>query len=72
MNFLTIANKLVIFIILPILIYQDQNQTVISVPEDDRYVPYREVKDNEFFVGSEEALESLMNLKHELLIMYPK
>src|SRR5699024_1694420 len=52
--------------------YQDQDHTVIDVPVDDRYVPYKDVKDNEFFVSSEEALTALLELKHELLQAYPR
>ena len=52
--------------------YEDQNHTIINVPEDYPYVPYREVKDNEFFISSEKALEALMELKHEFLQQYPR
>ncbi|WP_157065217.1 hypothetical protein [Amphibacillus sediminis] len=60
------------FIIPPIFNYQDKDHTILSVTEDDRYVPYVSVKDNEFFVSSDEALAALMALKHELLEQYPK
>lgn len=61
-------------IISPIFNYEDQgNDKIISIDDPyDRYVPYEEVKDNEFFVSSEEALEALMELKHELLEQYSK
>lgn len=60
------------FIISPIFSYNDYDHEILSVSEDNRYVPYKEVKDNEFFVSSEEALQALMNLKHDLLQLYPR
>lgn len=59
-------------IIPPIFNYQDKGDTVIKVPENNRYVPYEKVKNNEFFVSSEEALKELTVLKHELLHKYPR
>lgn len=59
-------------IIPPIFNYEDKDNVVINVPEDNLYVPYEKVKNNEFFVSSDETLESLMEAKHELLQKYPK
>lgn len=59
------------FIISPIFSYNDYDHKIISV-SDGVSVPYKEVKDNEFFVSSEEALQALMNLKHDLLQLYPR
>lgn len=60
------------FIISPIFSYNDYDHELLSVSEGNRYVPYKEVKNNEFFVSSEEALQALMNLKHDLLQLYPR
>lgn len=60
------------FIISPIFSYNDYDHEILSVSEGNRYVPYKEVKNNEFFVSSEEALQALMNLKHDLLQLYPR
>src|SRR5690625_1318372 len=51
--------------------YEDKDHTIIETSQGDRYVPYKEVKDNEFFVSSEEVLDELMKLKHDLLKQYP-
>lgn len=60
-------------IITPIFNYDDQSNTVIPLKDpNDRYVSYEEVKDNEFMVSSDEALDALMELKHDLLRQYPK
>ncbi|WP_078553744.1 hypothetical protein [Bacillus alkalicellulosilyticus] len=59
-------------IVSPIFNYEDKSHTIINVPEENRYVPYKDVKGNEFFVSSEEALEALMDVKHELLERYPR
>ncbi len=58
-------------IIPPIFNYQDMDHVVV-VPIDDLYVPYEKVKNNEFFVSSDEALQSLMEVKHILLQKYPR
>lgn len=52
--------------------YQDLDHTIIETSKGNRYVPYKDVKDNEFFVSSEEALAALLDLKHELLEAYPR
>ncbi|MGG0717216.1 hypothetical protein ABE096_06400 [Robertmurraya massiliosenegalensis] len=59
-------------IIPPIFNYEDKEHSIFQVSEDDRYVPYVKVKDNEFFVSSEKSLDMLLELKHELLQKYPK
>lgn len=59
-------------LVAPVFNYQDKDHTIISVPDDNRYVPYEEVSENEFFVRSEEALSALMEFKHELLQKYPR
>lgn len=60
------------WIIPPIFNYQDKENIVTPTPYDERYVPYDMVRDNEFFVRSEEALEALMEWKHGILAQYPR
>lgn len=59
-------------IIPPIFNYEDQEHVILNVPEDNPYVPYEKVRNNEFFVSSEESLEALLEAKHALLEKYPK
>ncbi|KPB06043.1 hypothetical protein [Bacillus sp. CHD6a] len=59
-------------IIPPIFNYQDKSHKIINVPKENRYVPYEEVKENEFLVSSEEALNELTKLKHKLIQQYPQ
>lgn len=59
-------------IIPPVFNYEDKEHVILDVPEDNPYVPYAKVKNNEFFVNSEEALDALMEAKHALLEKYPK
>lgn len=57
----------------PIFNYEDKEHVIISdVPENNTYVSYNEVKNNEFFVRREETLEAILEAKHQLLKMYPK
>lgn len=60
------------WIIPPIFNYQDKENIVTPTPYDERYVPYDMVRDNEYFVRSEEALEALMEWKHGILAQYPR
>ena len=60
------------FIIPPIFSYSDHDNKILNVSENNRYVPYKEVKDNEFFVSSKEALEGILSLKDEMLELYPR
>ncbi|MCZ0704198.1 hypothetical protein J2T56_002494 [Natronobacillus azotifigens] len=59
-------------IIPPIFNYEDKEHVILSVTEDNLYVPYKSVKENEFFVSSEESLAKLIDFKHEVLQKYPK
>ncbi len=60
------------FILAPIYNYEDQENKIIHVQEDNRYVPYNEVRNNEFHVSSESALNSLTDLKQKLIKEYPR
>ena len=57
----------------PIFSYDDPKARVIlPFGEDHTYVPYVEVKENEFFGETEKAFEAWENLKSEMLLAYPK
>lgn len=58
-------------LIKPIFCYKDSPCTILPTPEQSTYVPYEPVRDNEFFVTSEEGLQAMMDLKHEMLERYP-
>ena len=60
------------FIIAPIFNYEDKENNLIKTSDDNPYVPYKEVRQNEFFVRSNERLQKLENLKHNLIKKYPK
>ena len=60
-------------LIKPIFGYEDKENTIIDVTGNySTYVDYNLVKENEFFVTSQNALEMLMQTKHQLLDLYPK
>lgn len=56
--------------IAPVFCYADLNNVVVEPENLGTYVPYREVKDNEFFTCSQGALEVLLNLKNEMIARY--
>ena len=56
----------------PVFWYEDTENAVIPTVAYNTYVPYSLVKDNEFFVNSEEGLEAWKALKAEMLAKYPK
>lgn len=55
----------------PVFCYEDSQNVVIPVPQDNTYVPYSEVKNNEFFVTSQEGMDIILALKAELIGKYP-
>ena len=56
----------------PVFCYEDRQSVVIPLSEDPTYVPYKDVKDNEFFATSEKGLEMLEALKGKILSLYPR
>lgn len=56
----------------PVFCYEDRQSVVIPLSEDPTYVPYKDVKDNEFFTTSEKGLEMLEALKGKILSLYPR
>ncbi len=60
------------FIIAPVFCYEEHQNVVIPISEGVTYVSYQDVKDNEFFVTSEKALQAINTLKKQLLSLYPR
>lgn len=58
--------------ITPVFCYEDMENVIIPVGEGPTYVPYSQVKDNEFFSADEEGLEAWNSLKQKMLAAYPK
>lgn len=60
------------FFIAPVFCYENHQNTVIPVTGMTTYVPYKDVKNNEFFAETEEAMLAIQNLKMHLLQLYPR
>lgn len=45
---------------------------IVPVGEGPTYVPYDQVKDNEFFAGDEEGFAVWTELKQKVLSAYPR
>lgn len=56
----------------PVFCYEERQNVVIPLTENPTYVPYKDVKGNEFFVTSEEGLKMLEESKARLLSLYPR
>lgn len=60
------------FAIAPVFCYEERQNVVIPVTGDVTYVPYKDVRENEFFVTSEKVLEMMEELKSRMLALYPR
>lgn len=60
------------FIIAPAFCYEERRNVIMPILGDLTYVSYKDVKDNEFFVASEEALQKVEELKKQMLALYPR
>lgn len=57
--------------VVPMFCYTDSENVIISVDEGSpTYVPYSLVKENEFFVTSENALQTLLKFKSRIIDKY--
>ncbi len=56
--------------IVPMFCYEEFENVIYPVNEENTYVPYSEVKENEFFTTTEEGMEAWGNLKDYLLSLY--
>lgn len=59
-------------IISPVFNYENKDNIIAETEGEMNYVPFSEVKQNEFFVNSNEVLEMLMSLKQDLLVKFPQ
>lgn len=57
--------------IAPVFCYKNQINIILPTDEISTYVPYIEVKNNEFFATSKATLDAWDNMKIELLSAYP-
>lgn len=60
------------FVIAPMFSYDNHQNVVILVPDSSTYVPYKDVRDNEFFGTTEETLRIMEGLKSQMLSLYPR
>lgn len=60
------------FTIAPVFCCEERQNTAIPTGEENTYVPYRDVMDNEFFGTSERALQLMEELKAQMLQLYLK
>ena len=60
------------FTICPVFCYEERQNAIIPVLGDTTFVPYKDVKNNEFFVTSEKVLEMMEELKSKMLSLYPR
>lgn len=59
-------------IVSPVFAYRDRNNIIVERDEEISYVPFSEVSQNEFFVNSNEVLDILTGLKHDLIEKFPQ
>ncbi len=55
----------------PVFCYEDIENKIVPVGEENTYVPYKDVKENEFFCTSEEGMKAWQDLKKNMLDRYP-
>ena len=55
----------------PVFCYEDAQNVIVPVPLGNTYVQYSDVRDNEFFVTSQESLDMILGLKDEFIQKYP-
>lgn len=58
--------------ILPVFNYNSTDNVTEEPQGEDLYVPYKSVKNNEFFAKNEKTLSDFLNLKQQLVEKYPK
>lgn len=59
-------------IIAPIFNFNDKENTIVSIKDDNYYVPYSYISKNEFFVSTQGSIDKIEKLKHNLLYEYVK
>lgn len=60
------------FVITPVFCYEERQNVVLPTSGDTTYVPYKDVRNNEFFATSEEAMQKIVQMKKQMLSLYPR
>lgn len=60
------------FLISPVFCYEERQNVILPTSGNTTYVPYKDVKDNEFFATTEEGLQMMLELKNRMLSLYPR
>ena len=58
--------------IVPVFCYENRTNTILPISEENSYVSYKDVRDNEFFAVTENGMRTWENLKVEMLSKYPR
>ena len=58
-------------VITPVFSYSEHENIILEVDDRSTYVPYKEVKENEFFAVTEETMEMMLGLKEKMMKLYP-
>lgn len=59
------------FLVAPVFCYEEHQNVIMPVSGDSTAVSYKDVMNNEFFVTSEKALQTMNTLKNQMLSLYP-
>lgn len=57
-------------IISPVFCYNEKENVIVETGNESRYVDYIEVKNNEFFLSSQDAIDIMLEIKQEMLKKY--
>lgn len=60
------------FFVAPVFCYEERQNAIMPIMGETTYVSYKDVKENEFFAASEEALRILETLKRQMISFYPR
>lgn len=58
------------FLIAPIFCYEDRDNVIVPTGKETTYVSYKDVRNNEFFAETEEALQAWEELKEKMISAY--
>lgn len=59
-------------IITPVFSYEERQNTILETGNENTYVLYKEVKENEFFTTDQKGLAAWLELKNAMLNLYPR
>lgn len=58
------------FLIAPVFCYEDRDNVIVPTGKETTYVSYKDVRNNEFFAETEEALQVWEELKEKMISAY--